>query len=248
MFSEADRDRARDWVLRLARDDARIVAGAIVGSLAHGAGDRWSDLDLAFAVADDASPLQVLDDWTAAIAATFDAVHLFDLPHRDSLYRVFLFPGSLQVDISCTPAARFGATTPRFRLLFGQAVEKAHNAEPSARELFGYAVHHALRARFSIARGRFWQAEYWVSSMRDYALSLACRRRGIPAIHARGFDDLPHDIRDGFRATLVTKLERDELMRALREVVDALLRESHDVAGVAAKIETALRDLLDDRD
>jgi hypothetical protein len=33
------------------------------------------------------------------------AVHLFDLPFLSSLYRVFLLPGSLQVDLSFTPAA-----------------------------------------------------------------------------------------------------------------------------------------------
>jgi len=29
-----------------------------------GASDRWSDLDLAFGVADDSSLAEVLDDWT----------------------------------------------------------------------------------------------------------------------------------------------------------------------------------------
>ena len=158
MFSVEDRDRIRDWILRMAEGDPRVVSGAVVGSLALGGGDRWSDLDLTFAVADEVPLVDVLDDWTRRIAASFDAVHLFDLPHRDSLYRVFLFPGNLQVDVSCTPASKFGATSPKFRLLFGSAVEKAHNVPPPAHELFGYAVHHALRARFSIARRRSWHS------------------------------------------------------------------------------------------
>ena len=48
MFSTQDRDRIRERVLQLAASDARVVAGAVVGSLAHGGGDRWSDLDLTF--------------------------------------------------------------------------------------------------------------------------------------------------------------------------------------------------------
>ncbi|MBA2364001.1 MAG: aminoglycoside 6-adenylyltransferase, partial [Chloroflexia bacterium] len=52
MFSVESRNRIRDRVLQLAASDTRVVAGAIVGSLAHDAGDRWSDLDLTFAVAD----------------------------------------------------------------------------------------------------------------------------------------------------------------------------------------------------
>ena len=53
MFSVAERERARARVLELAASDPRVVAGAVVGSLALSEGDRWSDLDLMFAVADD---------------------------------------------------------------------------------------------------------------------------------------------------------------------------------------------------
>jgi len=248
MFSVEDRDRIRDWILRMAGGDSRVVAAAVVGSLAHGGGDRWSDLDLTFGVGDGVALAQVLDDWTHKIAASFDAVHLFDLPHRDSLYRVFLFPGNLQVDLSCTPASTFGATSPKFRLLFGKAVEKAHNVPPSAHELFGYAVHHALRARFSIARRRYWLAEYWISSLRDYALTLACRRRGLPAFYGRGFDDLPADVLDHFRRALVRSLDRDELMRALEEAIEGLLQEAAEVPDIAAKAGPQLRLLLEDWD
>src|SRR5215217_3513803 len=209
MFSIRDRDHIRDRVLQLAVSDARVVAGALVGSLAVSAGDRWSDLDLTFAVADDVPLFDVLEDWTRALVTEFDAAHLFDLPSGASIYRVFLLPGCLQFDLSFTPAAKFGATSPKFKLLFGSAVEKPFAQPPSAHELFGYAVHHALRARFCIERGRLWQAEYWASATRDYALSLACLRHGVPAVQGRGFDDLPADVRDGFSGALVTALEPD---------------------------------------
>ena len=248
MFTIDDRDRFRDAILEMAGNDPRIVAGAVVGSLASGLGDAWSDLDLTFGVVDDVPLVAVLDDWESHLAATFDAVHLFDLPHGPSLYRVFMFPGCLQVDLSCTPAAQFGATSPRFRLLFGKAVHKPYPPPPSADELFGYAIHHVLRARFCIARGRYWHAEYWISSTRDYALSLACRRRGLPAVYGRGFDDLPADVLEGFRGTLVTSLERGELMRALGAVIEGLLREAEEAPAMAAKVKPQLRQLLGDWD
>lgn len=53
MFSIGDRDLVRDRLLNMASSDSRVVAGAVLGSLAHDEGDRWSDLDLMFAVADD---------------------------------------------------------------------------------------------------------------------------------------------------------------------------------------------------
>jgi hypothetical protein len=241
IFSISDRNRVHDHVLQLAASDARIVAGAVVGSLADDVGDRWSDLDLTFAVADNVPLQDVLTDWTHHIVDEFDAVHLFDLPRGTSIYRVFLLPGCLQFDLSFTPASTFGASGPKFRLLFGAAVDKPYAPSPSAHELFGYAVHHALRARFCIERERFWQAEYWISGVRDYALSLACQRRKLPTSEGRGFDALPADVHDVFLKTLVTALERDVLMAALRNVIEGLLDEADEIRAVAMKLEPQLR-------
>jgi hypothetical protein len=243
MFSINDRDRVRDFTLQLAESDARVVAGAVIGSLALGEGDRWSDLDLTFGVADKYSVFEVLEDWTGKIAKAFEAVHLFDLPSGASIYRVFLLPGCLQFDLSFTPASKFRAAGPKFKLLFGSSVEKPYPQPPPAKELFGYAVHHALRARFCIERGRFWHAEYWISGVRDYALSLACRRRGLPAYHGRGFDDLPSDVREVFNCALVTSLERNELLRALGCAIDGLLREADEVRELANQVEPQLKEL-----
>src|SRR5436309_2238799 len=117
MFSVDYRERVRDWVLERAASDSRVVAGAVVGSLALDEGDPWSDLDLTFGVADGVPIEEVLEEWTRRIVAQFDAVQLFDLPSGPSIYRVFLLPGCLQFDLSFTPASQFGATGPKFRLL-----------------------------------------------------------------------------------------------------------------------------------
>jgi len=243
VFSVEDRDRIHDRVLALAASDWRIVAGAVVGSLAFNEGDRWSDLDLTFGVADDHSILEVLEDWPRQIIDEFDAAHLFDLPSGASIYRVFLLPGCLQFDLSFTPASKFGASGPKFKLLFGTAVNKPYFQSLSIHELFGYAVHHALRARFCIERGRYWQAEYWISSIRDYALAIACHRHNLPTSYGRGFDNLPPEILEPFKNSLVSSLERDELLRALKAATDGLLRESVEVQELATKVEPQLRQL-----
>jgi hypothetical protein len=199
---------------------------------------------LTFAVADQFSIFDVLEDWTRRLVEEFDAAHLFDLPSGPSIYRVFLLPGCLQFDLSFTPASKFGAAGPKFRLIFGSAVERPYTQPPAAQELFGYAVHHALRARFCIERGRYWHAEYWISGARDYALSLACRRRGLAAVYGRGFDNLPADVKDVFISALVTSLEREELLRALRCVIDGLLSETDEIQALAAKVEPQLRELM----
>jgi hypothetical protein len=243
VFTVEERERVRDRILELAARDERVVAGAVVGSLAAGGGDRWSDLDLTFAVADGATVAEVLVDWTRRIVGEHAGVPLFDVASGGATYRVFLLPGCLQLDLSFAPASSFGAAGPRFRLLFGEAVEKQHVAPPDPEELLGQAVHHALRARFCIERGRRLQAEYWISAVRDTALALACRARSLPAAYGRGFDDLPVDVRDGFDDGLVHSLDREELLRALAAAVNGLLHEAGGAGELAARVEPALRAL-----
>ena len=141
-FTVAERDRVRDRILALAEEDERVVAGAVVGSLAVGPGDEWSDLDLTFAVAG-AIVGDVLDDWTPRLAE-LGGVVLFDLHAGATVYRVFLLPGCLQVDLSFTPASQFAPAGPNWRLLFGTAGEPAHIALRPVEEIVGYG---ALLAR-----------------------------------------------------------------------------------------------------
>lgn len=89
-----------------------MVAGAAVGSLAVDRGDRFSDLDLTFGIADQVPVADVLDDWTRTLVDELDAVHLADLERGATTYRVFLLPDALQFDLSMTPAARFRPAGP----------------------------------------------------------------------------------------------------------------------------------------
>jgi hypothetical protein len=100
-----------------------------------------------------------------------------------------------------------------------------------------------LRARFCLERGRYWQAEYWISGTRDYALDLACHRRGLPPSEGRGYDDLPQEALDVFLPSLVRSLEGDELLRALACAIQGLLGEAEEVRELAAKLEPQLREL-----
>jgi hypothetical protein len=237
VFTVEERSRIRDRLEDMGHADPRIVAGAAVGSLAQGEGDRWSDLDLTFGLAEGASVAEVLADWTDQVEDEFGAVRLFDLPYLSTIYRVFLFPGQLQVDLSFTPGAEFGALGPKFALLFGTAVDRSHFPKPSADYLFGLGAHHALRARFCIERGRLWQAEYWISGIRDQALSLACLRRGLETSYGRGFDQLPADVLDWFGDSLVRSVERAELLRALGRAIDGLLDESDQVGEMTSTVK-----------
>lgn len=225
MFTVEQRDALRDHVLQLAERDERIVAAAVVGSLALGGGDEYSDLDLTFAVSDEVAVADVLDDWTRRLSDEQNALRLVDLERGATIYRVFLLADALQFDLSLTPAAQFRPGGPRFKLLFGDTGEPTFPVPPEAHDLFGWGAIYALHSRSCIARGRFWQAEHYVGAVRDHALALACLREGVAAVQARGYDDLSTETLRRFEGTHVAAPERDALRSALSVSVAALLRE-----------------------
>jgi predicted nucleotidyltransferase len=242
MFTVEQRDDLRERVLALAEEDPRVVAGAAVGSLAVGGGDRFSDLDLTFAVADDVPLAEVLDEWTRRLSDDVAAVPLVDLERGPTIYRVFLLPDALQFDLSVTPASRFAPAGPRFRLLFGETAGDGITPKPpEAADLFGWGVIYGLHSRSCIERGRLWQAEHYIGAVRDHALSLACLRLGLPAVQARGYDDLPTDVLAGFDGTHTGSLEPGRLRSALSGAMRALLHQARasgvpGVDGVAERL------------
>jgi len=123
-------------MLQLAEEDERVVAGAAVGSLADGSGDRFSDLDLTFGIADGVTVDHVLDGWTRTLTEELDAVQLVDLKAGSTIYRVFLLADGLQFDLSMTSAAEFRPAGPRFQLLFGETADESEVRRRSQAGLF----------------------------------------------------------------------------------------------------------------
>ena len=243
MFTVEERDRVRDRLVQMSRADPRLVAGALIGSTAGGGGDRWSDLDLTFGLADGTAIDDVLADWTTRLVNEFNAVHIFDLPYLSTIYRVFLLPNNLQVDLSFTPGNKFLGKGLKFDLLFGNPFERDPAKPASAEQTFGLAVVYLLHAHACIARGRMWEAEYCISAARDQALALACLHRGLKTSYGRGFDDLPPETLEPVTGALVGSLEKTRLIEALGRCVDVLLQKSQDVSELAGRLGTQLREL-----
>jgi hypothetical protein len=246
MFSVEQRDRISAWLIERARGDDRVVAAAVIGAAVRGTLDRWSDIDLTFALADGVDVRGVLDDWTTAFATDHSAVFLFDLPVLSTVYRVFLAPGNLQVDVSFTPRVDFGPRIPQFHVLFGETAQPPPlPPAPTPAHRVGLAMHHAVRARACIERGRNWQAEHWISAVRDEVLTLACHRLGLETNYARGFDKLPAAFLRDMESAIVRSVQRDELLRALRAVIEHLLSEAAHVDDAPQVDHAQLRQLGD---
>jgi len=213
VFSPEEREQVRRRLLALADADPGVVGAAVTGSVAAGAEDEWSDVDLALGI--DGELSSALERWAELLYGDFGALHHWDLPWGSSVYRVFLLPGWLEVDIAFTPAADFGPRGPNWRTVFGQTVDVAPNAPVPRDELIGQAWHHVLHARACIERGKPWQAEWLISALRDHVLALACLRLSHGTRFAKGADLLSQELTEPLEAALVGSLDEPELRRAL---------------------------------
>ncbi|MEV1170073.1 hypothetical protein [Nonomuraea sp. NPDC049784] len=233
MFSVEERDHVQARLLKLAESDDAIVGAALTGSNAVGDGDRWSDIDLVLAVRDDLTA--PLNRWTRWLYEELGAVHHWDLPASSRIIRVFLLPGWLEIDLTFAAESEFGARGPQWRTLFGQARQLAPFSTPDIDNLVGLCWHHVLHARVCIERGRWWQAEHWISAIRDHTITLACLRLGHPSGYAKGAHLLPDELTVPLEATLVRSLSEPELRRALGAAVtsltDEMERTVHELAG-----------------
>lgn len=244
MFTSDERAALRDTLVAAARADRRIDGAALTGSAAAGAEDRWSDIDLAFGLAEGADQAAVLAGWTASMYAAHGAVAHFDVPRGGTIYRVFLLASTLQVDIAFAPAAEFGAIAPTFRLLFGTARDQPAAAPPEAAGLVGMGWLYALHARSSIERGRGWQALSMIDGLREQVIALACLRHDLPAWQGRGVDRLPAAVTEPLLGSLAGSLDEATLRRAFAVATEALLTEAgHVDPELAARLAAPLRAL-----
>jgi hypothetical protein len=225
VFTPEERERLREALIAAASADDRLSGVATTGSGARAALDRWSDIDLAFGIADRAKMAEAIEDWTQRMHREHAAVHHFDVTRGSWVYRVFLLQSTLQVDLAFAPASDFGALSPTFKLLSGTSVDLPRTPPAAAEELIGLGWLYALHARSCIERGKVWQAEYMISAVRDKALALASLRHGHSAVEGRGFDHLSRDVTAPFEGALVRSLEMQELKRAFRVATDCLLNE-----------------------
>jgi len=244
VFTPEERERLREELIAAAKADERISGVAITGSAARDALDRWSDIDLAFGIADAARLREALGDWTDRMHHEHGAVHHFDVTRGSWVYRVFLLESTLQVDLAFAPAADFGALSPTFRLVSGASVELPQPAPGATEELIGLGWLYALHSRSCIERGKVWQAEYMISAVRDQAMALAAARHGLPTREGRGFDGLPKEVRASFEGAVVRSIDTHELRRAFRAVIANLLIEiKHANPALATVLEGPLTEL-----
>ena len=239
MFSEAERDAVLERALALMSEDERIEAVVLTGSLGRGQGDRWSDVDLSAVVADGEDTGAVTNDWEELAYREWPVVHHYATEFGSTRVRGFLLRDALLLDLGFTPIGDFEVWAP-VHVLFdrtGRATAAAENVtawtpKPDWRAEAGFAAHDVLHARTAANRGRSWQSLYYLQRIRNRTLALASERRGWDSDEFTRVDDLAEDETRPLEATLVSTLERSDLLAAIDRATRAFLDElrRHDVA------------------
>ena len=154
-------------------------------------GDRFSDLDLTFGVADQRAGRRRARRLDAHArrrarrgAARRPRARADHLPRVPAAGRAAVRPlddagGAVPSRRAAVPAAvrRDGSGEPELATAAG---EPLHSHAAVAHDLFGWGVIYALHARACIERGRVWQAEHYVGAVRDHALRWPASARGCP--------------------------------------------------------------------
>lgn len=241
MFDAEERQAIRGEILDFAKFHPAFLAGAMTGSMAFDDGDQWSDIDLFFSI-DDATALPaVLDEMTMMLDEQWKVVHWWDLPAPPALYRVFQLANGLEINIGVANGTEAKQRSPRFRQVFGPAFIRDESTPAiDMRQLQGFAWHHLAHANSRIARGKPWEALYWLSEARNVCLTLACIRLKLPHLHARGFDALPPSVTDPWISALPRSCSAEDLRQVWRRSVSLCLNElavaDHDLAQNLARI------------
>ena len=252
LFTAEERERTTEEVSRLLSGDPSVEGVLVVGSLAEEP-DRWSDIDLAAVVTDDADCDAVAADWVRRLYEALPVLHHFETAFGDNRVRGFLLANLLELDIAFTPAAQFSVWGPaaslfdrsgRIEAAIGAPAEWEPNPPDWASEA-GFAWHDVLHSCTALRRGRPWQALWYAQRVRNRTLGLDQERRGFYAEFQDYADDLPPEELVPLEATLVDSLDPDTLLRAIELTTKAFIAElSRGAPELAARLEAPLLEFV----
>lgn len=225
LFTVEERMHIRNDLIAAARSDPQVIGAALVGSVAKGLEDRWSDIDLALQLSPEASAANVADRWTEQLGNKHPVADTTDVSGPDNtLFRVFLLESSLQIDLSFWSQQAFRATEDGFQLIFGTPAAPSPGG-PSVERLVRMGWLYALHVRACVARGRTWQAIMMMDDLRNQIISLSSLRLGLPGYHGRGVDALPAETLAQFEESRARSTTSSELSRSARSLLRMYVEE-----------------------
>ncbi|MGI8657792.1 MAG: hypothetical protein ACR2K4_03340 [Candidatus Limnocylindria bacterium] len=255
-FAESERSAALERLLDQLREDDRIEAVVLTGSLGVDRLDAWSDLDLTAVVRSEVDCAVVASDWTRRVYDEWPVAHHYENAYETTLVRGFLLSSGLVLDLAFAPLEDFSVWAP-VRVAFDRrdAVTRVAGSPeawvptPDWPGEAGYAWHDVLHACSAAVRRRPWRSLYYLQRVRNRALALAAERNGLDADEFKQVDNLPSEATAALVPTLVPDLASPSLMAAIDAATKAFLAElRHGDPDLAARLKPPLLAWVDASD
>lgn len=176
-----------DRVHRLLKKDERVLSAWLVGSLAQGSGDRFSDVDL-YIVPKDEYYQDVYDEREELAQSLGDVLSTFEMiwPNCEMLLAILRNGVELDLCYCRLDQCEIFKSDCSYKVLFDKSggLEARlrdpvlHDEDPieEVRKIIGPSHYHFLHAIHGVARGNLWSALYHVERLRALYIRLVARR------------------------------------------------------------------------
>jgi predicted nucleotidyltransferase len=188
-----------DRVHRLLRKDGRVLSAWLVGSLAQGAGDRFSDVDL-YIVPRDEYYQDVYSEREDLAQSLGDVLSTFEVIWPNCEMLLVIFRNGIELDLCyCRlDQCEIFKSDCSYKVLFDKSGELEarlrdpvlHDGDPveEVHKIVGPSHYHFLHAIHGVARADLWSALYHVERLRALYIRLVASRldRELPEWKALG--------------------------------------------------------------
>lgn len=232
-FSPEEREKALSNLVDYIKAQKNIEGIILVGSGAVGFSDKYSDIDLSVVVSPAEMTKKVWNLLSDYVLHKYDVLrHGFSEYAENNYLTIFLHKNFLQVDLGVISLENLVAKRKRWKVLFdrdGHVAEKMKKTwKERALEDPVELAHESLdgiwyfiqNAVIALNRSRPLRVSNEITEIRNEALKLLGSLSDIDVKHFRDVDDVSEEIKERLIRTYPASFDRDEQLRALREVVD----------------------------
>ena len=243
LFTTADRESIKEYIIALARESGDILSAVLVGSGTAGFTDALSDLDFYMVVNREENIGRAMVFLSAGIKKQLPILYFDQIPQRS--LQVYLTGSYLEIDIGYASADSVSATRQNWKVLFDKAgsvdfdmkkswvknEEKQRNESHRMAMKEKYAAyaddtwHYLFHAAVAAKRGRCWRCAGEMEIARGRLIELKGLKHSLVTKRCKGVDDFPEDELAVLRNTFPTAFSKDALFASLDCLVDAVYDE-----------------------
>ena len=243
LFTPADRESAKEYLVNLAKENTEIIAGVLLGSASYGYIDELSDIDFCVVVDHEENIEKTMSYMHKGVRA-YRTLFCFEQLTQRRL-QVYLLDNYLEINISFQPANNIYIKKGNWKVVMDNSgvieaeinkswaayqeaqKEKAisndvhEKVKSYANEVWHFLFHCAI----AIKRKKYWRVIGELDIVRNRLIELKGLRYSVSTGRHREVDNLPEHELNIIRMTMVSDTSRETLIRCLSLLIDAIYDE-----------------------